>query len=675
MASLNTLRTKYGAVLSIIIALALLFFIVSMKDQMFSPNDPKVGEMDGEKISYTEYYAEYERIKNRNNVQESDEQQSQMLANAVWQSLFAKHVLEPGFEQIGLTVGESERQNMINGRIPTQTLYSIFADPATGEYNVAALSEFLLQAEHDPQAQQMWIELKEQLRSEREAQKFYGLIRGGAYVNKLEIAAGVDGANKSFSGQWTGKHYASVPDSLFTVSNDEIKSYYNAHKSSFRQVPNRTVNYVIFEVAPTEADLEALERKVMEIGSEFAATEELRSFVRSDSHGTIDDRYLSAAQLQSDEAEALLAGKTYGPVLKNNQWTMARAIDSKMAPDSLGLRHIVLSYNDRALADSLKRIANSSNFGELAAQYSLYTATAANGGDLGVMPFASFTGEIAEQLAGAKVGEVIELAAGDAIQLIQVYKAGKPQQHVMIASISYPLEASDATRTDIHNQANTFLSKARGSQENFQTAASEAAVTPRVATLSEGERLLSGMEDSREVVRWAFGAEKGDLSDKIFTVGKDYLVAFVSEVDDELYAPVNKVATQIRAQLLRDKKYDYILAELSGATIEEQAKSLGAEVGDFADVTMGSYIIDGVGFEPRVVGAITATASGQLSAPVKGSTGLFVVRVDDVQTAEKQTPEGEQVRVLAMLESMLQQLAIPAIQQMAQIRDLRGEYF
>ena len=674
MASLNTLRTKFGIALSIIIALALLAFILSLKTEMgFSGNDPKVGEIAGEKIRYSEYYNEYEQIKSQNNVQESDEQQSAQLANAVWQSLFSKHVLTPGFSKLGLSVGENERLAMVSGRIPTQTLYSLFADPSTGEYNVAAVTEFLSQAEHDPQAQQFWANIKAQLQNEREMQKYYGLVRSGAYVNALEVAAGVDAANKTYAGQWISKRYSSVPDSLFTVSNADLKAYYNAHKQNYKQRPNRTVSYVVFEVAPTDADLEALQRKAEQVGAEFATTEDLRAYVRADAHGSIDDRYLSAAQLQADEAEALLAGNTYGPVLKNNAWTMARPVETKMAPDSLGLRHIVLSYADRSLADSLKSVANSSNFADLARQYSLYSATAANGGEVGVLPFSAFTGEFAEKLADAKVGDVVEIEAGDAIQLIQVYKAGKPQKHVMIASISYPLEASEATRGTAHNQAGTFTVKAK-SVETFNTAASEAAVTPRIATLSEGDRLLNGLEDSRELVRWAFGADKGDVSE-IFNVGKDYIVAVVTDIDDNEYAPIAKVAQQIRSAVLIDKKYDYIVKELAGATIEEQAQSLGSEVNEFDEVAANGFFVDGIGFEPRVVGVIAATAQGTLSAPVKGRTGVFVVRVNDVQTADKQTAEGEQVRAQATTESMVQQLAVQAIQQMAEMRDLRGKYF
>ena len=144
MASLNTLRTKFGVVLSIIIALALLAFILSLKTEMgFSGNDPRVGVIDGEKINYSEYYDRYEQIKAQNNVQESDEQQSAMLANAVWQSLIADHVLTPGFGRMGLRVTEPERLAMVSGQQPSQAFYSAFADPRTGQYNVEAVNQFL----------------------------------------------------------------------------------------------------------------------------------------------------------------------------------------------------------------------------------------------------------------------------------------------------------------------------------------------------------------------------------------------------------------------------------------------------------------------------------------------------------------------------------------------------
>ena len=121
MASLNTLRTKFGIVLSIVIAGALLAFILSLKTEMgFSGNDPRVGVINGKKINYSEYYNQYEQIKAQSGAQESDEQQSAMLANAAWQALIGKYVLEPGFDKMGLRVTEPERLSTTPSPIPAR---------------------------------------------------------------------------------------------------------------------------------------------------------------------------------------------------------------------------------------------------------------------------------------------------------------------------------------------------------------------------------------------------------------------------------------------------------------------------------------------------------------------------------------------------------------------------
>ena len=677
MASLNTLRTKFGIVLSIVIAGALLAFILSLKTEMgFSGNDPRVGVIDGEKINYSEYYNQYEQVKAQSGAQESNEQQSAMLANAAWQALIGKYVLTPGFDKMGLRVTEPERMSMVSGQHPSQAFYNAFADPRTGEYNVAAVHQFLSEAEANAQAQQAWAQLNEQARMEREVAKFLGLIKGGVYVNSLEVANGVNSANNTYAGKWAGKKYSAVPDSLIQLKSSDIKAYYNSHKNMFKQTPSRALSYVVFEVSPTDDDMLALEKSVAEVGAQFAATEELKSFVRANRNGKIADNYVSAKQLSEEEAKALLDGATYGPVLKNNEWTMARALDTKIVPDSMGIRHIVLPYTQEALADSLLTVLKGgADFAQVAAQYSVYDATAANGGEVGVMPFSAFSGEFAAALANAKTGDIVKIASGDAIQLMQVYRADKPSKHVQVASITYPVEASAATRRDIHNQAGTFSVNAKGSVEAFNDAASAAAVTPRVASLAQGERTIRGLEDSRDVARWAYGAEVGDVSE-IFPVGKDYVIAMLTEIDDNEFAPLEKVSAQIRAQVLRDKKYDYIVKELSGSTLDEQAKSLGTEVADFDNVTFGAFYVNGPGFEPRLIGAISSTTEkGVLSAPVKGLSGVYVFEVDDIQTSDKQTAEGEKVRAQAMAESMAQQFSVQAIQQMAKIQDLRGKYF
>lgn len=677
MASLNTLRTKFGAVLSVIIALALLAFILSLKADMgFSDNDPKVGEIDGDKIRYSEYMDRYDAVKSRNGGMEaSTDQESDQMAAATWQALFADHVLVPGFERMGIEVPESERLEMVSGRIPSQAFFAAFGDPRTGAYNAAAVSQFLSQAAADAHAQQAWNDLNEQAKLERAVQKYATLIGKGAYVNRLEIEEGVAAANKVFGGKYVGKRYDTVPDSLVSVSSGEIKSYYNAHKEMFRQSPSRTMSYVVFEVNATDDDMLNLEKEVRGVGERFDAAEDVKLFVRQDRHGQIADRYVTAAQL-GEQAEALAAGRMFGPELKNNVWTMARVVESRMAPDTLGLKMIVLPYTAEKLADSLRTVATSANFADLSRRYSANEELAAAGGEVGVYPFSAFNSTMAEALADAKKGDVVKVMSGDAIQLINVYRADKPSKHYKVATVSYPVEASAATVRDIHNQASSFAVNAKGSDAAFSEAASKAAVTPRVATLNMGDRAIRGLEGSREVARWAYGADEGDLSE-IFRIGKDYVVALLTEIDDDDYASVKKAAPRIKNRLMRDKKYEYIVKNLSDASLEGAAGSFGSEVADFKDVTFGSFYIDGVGVEPALVGAIAeTTAQGEVSAPVKGLSGVYLFEVTSVDPAERQqTVEDEKVRAEAMAEGMMQQRVLPALQEMADMKDLSGRYF
>lgn len=675
MISLNTLRTKFGIVLSIVIGLALFAFIISLKSEMgFTGNDPVVGEVDGSDISYTEYFDEYKRVESSSGGAGADEQQADMLANAAWQSIISKYILIPGFEDISLVISNAERLSMISGEQATQTLYNAFADPRTGQYNVMAVNQFLAEVNSNPQAQQMWTSLIEQAKMERLAQKYIDIVRNGAFVNSLEVNSGIVAANNVFEGRWASKSYSSVSDSLFTVSSTEVNNYYDLHKESYKQNPSRSISYVVFEVEPTADDLIALEDKAIGVGNEFEVADNIRAFARAN-RGVVSESYISQTQLSNEEVEALASGNQYGPILKNNLWTISRTLDSKMAPDSIGIRHIVLQSNSEKLADSLMTVLNKGgNFAQLAAQYSMYEQTAANGGDVGIMPFSAFTGEFVAPLSSAKKGDLVKIVSGDAIQLIQVYRADKRTKHLQIATITYPIEASPATIRTINGAANVFMAEAKEGVEAFNIAADSAALTPRVATISQGERSFRGLDDSRQVARWAFGAEEGDLSE-VFTVGKNYVVAILTGINNNTYTPVENVKFQINSAIMRDKKFEYISKTITGNTIEEQAKSLDSEIGTFADVNYSAFYIDGMGVEPRVIGAISASEKGTVSTPIKGGNSLYVFVVDEVVINEKQTFDAEKIRAQAMVENIFQQASLGAVQEMANVKDLRGQFF
>ena len=678
MASLHTLRTKYGVILSVIIVLALLAFIISLGPEMgfLGSKDPKVGEINGEKVTYMEYLNEYEATKTNMGGDESTEEASAMLANTTWQSLVAKHFLTPGFEKIGLQVSEAERMAMLKGEIPSQIFYQSFANPQTGEYDVAAVSAFLSQMSSTPEYQTMWSFLNSKAQLERLSAKFMGLMKTGAYVNKLEVAEGVTGANEARNGRFVTVNYNTVADSLATVSDAEIMAYYNAnkHKAEYKKAPHKVISYVVFDVEPTEGDVAEIEKKAVAMGEEFSKAEDIKAFVRKNM-GEIAQTYVSAAQLSADEA-VVLEGAQYGPVLKANAWVMSRPISTVMASDSLGLSHIVLAPNAKAEADSLyNALVGGADFAEAAAKHSQYAETAQKGGDMGVIPFNVIAADLADEFVGKKVGDLVKVENAGGIQIFKVTRADKPAKYALLGTVNVSIEPSSTTRRNVHNVASIFSVDGKGSIDNFNTAATAAAVTPRVARVMQGDRTVSGLLDSREVARWTHGAEVGDLSE-IFNLGNAYVVAMVTEEDNSEFVPVAEKQYEISRVLARDKKFEILKSKLAGATIEEIASANGVEVATFENVKYNDFGVGTVTYEPALVGAIAKTKStGAVSAPVKGSSVAAVFVVDGISTTEEQTADAEKVRRQSFQETIVPQMAVTALQNMVEIEDLRGKYF
>ena len=675
MASLNTLRTKYGVILSVVIILALLAFIISLGPEMgfFGSNDPTVGVINDEKVGYMEYMNEYETIKSYNGGDESTEEGTNALANATWQALVAKHLLVPGFDKMGIAVSDAERMSMISGEHLSQVYYNAFADQ-NGAYSVESITAFLSQVSANPDYQKFWTYLNSQASLDRMLSKYMGVVKAGVYANKLEVEQGLAAANESRNGRMVALEYNTIPDSLVTVTDAEVQKYYEAHKKQYAKLPHRAISYVVFDVEPTEKDMIEIEKKAATMGEEFAAAEDVRAFVRKNM-GNVAMNYQSKAML-SEEESVLLDGKQYGPVLKANEWVISRPVDIKMAPDSVGLNHIVLDATQVALADSLVTVLKGgANFADVAAAHSAYAATAQNGGDLGVIPFSALNPELADVLATAKKGDIIKTTISGVTQILKVTRTDAAKKHVLVGTVTIPVEPSSATRRDVHNVASIFSVDGKGSIDKFNTAATAAAVTPRIARISQGERSIAGLENSREVARWAYGAKEQEISE-IFNLGNAYVVAMLTDIDESEYTPVNEVYYNISLTLLRDKKFELLKEKLAGASIEEVAKTAGVEAVAFEDVQYSDFGVGSIALEPRLVGAIaTTTEKGKLSAPVKGYTNAVVFVVDDIVKSENRTADAEKVRLQATNENIAAQTSMMALQNLAEMEDLRGQYF
>ena len=115
MAVLEKIRVKFGILITVLVALALLSFILdpqtlrSAADRFSSDN--KVGSMNGKSVSYREFYEElnnYTEIAKLLGQNPSSEEEQAQLRNAAWQSIFDNEVFIPKATAAGLAVGEEE---------------------------------------------------------------------------------------------------------------------------------------------------------------------------------------------------------------------------------------------------------------------------------------------------------------------------------------------------------------------------------------------------------------------------------------------------------------------------------------------------------------------------------------------------------------------------------------
>ena len=180
-------------------------------------------------------------------------------------------------------------------------MYSAFSSPATGGYDIAALNNFLLSAQGNADAEAVWALLNEQAVIERESAKYGALAAAGAYANSLEVAKGVEAANKSFNGRWAVKNYSKIADSLVAVPQSEVRAQYDANKLRYKRQPTRTITYASFPIAPSAADLAKIQSEVESISESLNSAGDVRAFVRESRGGVISQNYMSRAAPRSRE--------------------------------------------------------------------------------------------------------------------------------------------------------------------------------------------------------------------------------------------------------------------------------------------------------------------------------------------------------------------------------------
>ncbi|MDE7073881.1 MAG: SurA N-terminal domain-containing protein, partial [Odoribacter sp.] len=358
MAALQTIRNRGGILVSVIIGLALLAFILndafSSSSSIFSSDRNQVGEIAGEGISVMEFQERVnkneEMVKSMNGLASLNEEQQTMLRNNTWQQLVMEKLMNREYEEAGIEVSGDELYDITLGNNMSPSVRQLFADPNTGDVDIARAREIiktLLEAPDNNPQKAYWLNLEEEISNTRKMAKYNALLAKALYITDPQANENVAGNAAKSDISYVVKNYSTIEDSTISVSNSEIKEYYNKHQKRFEQPESRRIVYVNFDIEPSGEDFADTEKAVAELVEEFAASEEPLEFVNLASDQRADYNYYRKDEIQNENVASHLTakanrGSVYGPYLENNAYKISRIAHVRMLPDSVRARHILI---------------------------------------------------------------------------------------------------------------------------------------------------------------------------------------------------------------------------------------------------------------------------------------------------------------------------------------------
>jgi peptidyl-prolyl cis-trans isomerase D len=315
----------------------------------------------------------------------------------------------------------------------------------------------------------------------------------------------------------------------------------------------------------------------------------------------------------------------------------------------------------------------------MAAMYSVDKTSAAKGGELGTFGRGAMIPAFEEPVFNGKKGEYKIVTTQYGVHLIQIEDQKGSSKVVKVAVVDKPLTASSATQTAAYSKAQAFLIAL--TKDNFNEQATKAGlkklVGENVTATASG---FAGLDNARDLVRWAYKANKGDLSDQVFTIGDQYVVARLVEVKKKGILPLETVKKQIevpvrnmvKGKMLTDK----FTAALNGASgIDQVAQKAGSKVTPVQNIVFANPIIPGGGAEYKLIGTIFGSPVNKISKPVAGQQGVYVFIVDNFTNPAPLTNavrEKQQIAQAMMQRSEGQ--VFEALKDKDNVKDYRGKF-
>lgn len=711
MATLQKIRNKAGFLIAVI-GIALLAFILgdllTSGSTLFRKSQDKVFEVNGKVISTEEYFSrvtEWENFQKLMSGESSlDENASLQIKELVYQQMVKEFILDNQAKKLGLTVSKEEINDLVHGEniSPLLQQLPLFVDPKTGIYDREALTNFFTAINTPPESlkpeeralvqqyKSMWLFIENLIKYQRLEEKYRTLLSSAVMVNDMEAKTSFDLSQQNADLTYVVQNYYTIPDTLVTVEDSEIRAFYERHKKNFKlNTPIAKITYFIREIAPSDEDFAEVEAQAMEAAKKLTESTNPSAVVADYSETPFRDVYLAANVLTESQRSFVSSaniGDVYGPVREGNSFQIYKLIDKIVAPDSVRLRMIVVPTSGASEQDSLVRHFVDSVFtvikgGKPFAQVANELNPQSNGGDAGwvrEIDIASVGNDFVQTIFSMSVGEVRKISVPGQSIIVQVEEKTKPVTKYKLAVINMPVVVSERTSNNVDNELNQFLSLPDVGKKFTELAKQKGyAVVPNY-TISSTDFSIAQIPGSRNVIQWAFNEkEKGTV--KKFDLTNLRIVARLDNVIPAGTAPLSEVATVIRNQLVRDKKAEKIITELKSknlSSLADYAEEMNTQPDTVRFVNFNTRNIAGLGFEP-VLNAYSAFAPlHKLMGPAKGNMGVFVVNVDNrTQGTETFVPKMQKNRIQGEITYRLQMQSMEVLKDKLAVKDYRYHFY
>ena len=708
MALINTIREKSGWAVGTV-AIGMLLFIVGGdliggKNNLFGGNDRVVGEVAGEKIDLDTYNAALEQAKQNFTAQQQgkqpDEQAMGYLRDQAWNQTLYRVAFKQEWDKLGLMVSDDELVDMVQGDNINPGIKQAFTDKATGQFDKAKLIEYLKNLDKmAPEQQMAWRTFEANLPADRLSAKYNALLKNSVYVTSAEARRYDENQNAKATVTYLFVPYASISDSAVKVSDEQLQTYLDAHKGKYKVEDGRSIEYISVPVVASKDDSTAVQTTMATLATQFATAPSDSNFVNLNSDQRFNKAFRSPADLpeQLRKQLPLAQGKIYGPYAEAGTSTLYKVTGvSTGKQQAARASHILIKADGttpeakataKAKAQAIRnKIKGGADFAALARQFGT-DGTKDQGGDLGWFGQGRMVPEFEKAIFAASapglLPNVVETSFG--YHVIKV-TAAPTKQTYQVAEVKKTITPSEATYDAANSRANELRAKITDLTSFRAELAKDKTLQKQEAkNLDANASAVNGLQNAREVVRWAFGhgangttAKVGDVSD-VFTVGDQFVIAALTDERAKGTATVANLRPELSALVRNEEKAKTIMAKLPKAgTLEEMAAKYGptAQVGTAPDVMLGQGSLANVGFEPLAVGKAFALKPGQHSAALQGEQGVLVVEPVNL------TPAAAAADLKAVRTQLAQQRAqqqdgkiYEAIKAHANVQDNRAKFF